>query len=229
MAPRVAFLWCWFGLMWCGTADAQSKSYDTLPYILDHHRARLALFEQEPIVTGKIMFVGNSITEGGNWKMLLQDSTVINRGIGGDITFGLLRRLDDIIKRKPSTVFLMIGINDISKNIPDAVILENIFTIVSRMKSALPKTKLMVQSILPTNNSFKTEIPQHYNKDDHVLTINAQLSRYSERFGYTYVDLFKHFQDSNGMLDVRYTYDGLHLNNAGYEHWVSILKKNKLL
>lgn len=228
MMQRVTFLLFWLGLM-SGVATAQTKPYDTIPYILDHHRARLAIFEKEPIETGKIMFVGNSITEGGNWKKLLQDSTIINRGIGGDITFGLLRRLDDIIKRKPASIFLMIGINDISKNIPDAVILENIFTIVSRLKSALPKTKLMVQSILPTNNSFKTELPQHFNKDDHVMTINAQLSRYSERFGFTYIDLFNHFQGKDGMLDARYTYDGLHLNNAGYEHWASFLKKNKLL
>lgn len=208
---------------------AQQKSYDTLPYILDHHRARLALFEKDPVVKGKVIFLGNSITEGGQWKKLFKDSTIINRGIGGDITFGILRRLEDITKREPSKLFLLIGINDISKDIPDEVILENIFTIVSKVKTASPKTKIIIQSILPTNNSFKNQLPQHYNKDEHVVIINAQLSRYAEKFGYTYVDLFTAFQDKEGKLEGRFTYDGLHLNNAGYEHWASVLKNLKLM
>jgi hypothetical protein len=66
--------------------------YDTIPFIPEHRPVRLAQFEREPIVTGKIMFLGNSITEMGNWKKVTGDSTVINRGIGGDITFGVLKR-----------------------------------------------------------------------------------------------------------------------------------------
>ena len=211
------------------TAAAQQKNYDTLPYILDHHRARLAQFEKEPIVKGKIIFLGNSITEGGNWKKLLNDSTIINRGIGGDITFGILKRMDDIIQREPSKIFLLIGINDISKNIPDEVILENIFTIVSRFRASLPKTKIFVQSIFPTNDSFKTNLPQHFNKDEHVVIINSQLAKYADKLKFTYVDLFAAFQDKEGKLDSRYTYDGLHLNSAGYQHWAAQLKNLKLL
>lgn len=211
------------------SVTAQQKNYDTLPYILDHHRARLAQFAKEPVVKGKIIFLGNSITEGGQWKKLLKDSTVINRGISGDVTFGVLKRLEDIIQREPSKVFLLIGINDISKNIPDEVILENIFSIVRKLKGSLPKTSIYVQSILPTNNSFKNTLPQHYNKDEHVIIINSQLMRYAEKIGFTYVDIYTPFQNKEGKLDARYTYDGLHLNNIGYEHWASILKNLKLL
>ena len=83
-------------------------------------------FKSEPMVTGKIVFLGNSITEMGDWKKLTGDSTVINRGIGGDITFGILQRLDEVLNRKPSKIFLLIGINDIGKDIPPAVIADNI-------------------------------------------------------------------------------------------------------
>jgi len=57
---------------------------------------------------------------------------VINRGIAGDITFGVLGRLDEVIARKPAKLFIKIGINDISKNIPDEIIVENILTMVRK-------------------------------------------------------------------------------------------------
>ncbi|MFM7850779.1 MAG: hypothetical protein ACKO96_02425, partial [Flammeovirgaceae bacterium] len=67
---------------------AQQQVYDTLPNLPEHYVKRMAIFNQQPIITGKVMMVGNSITEGGDWKKLLNDSTCINRGISGDVTFG---------------------------------------------------------------------------------------------------------------------------------------------
>src|SRR5437867_1020657 len=113
---------------------AQVKSYDTLTNLPDHYVKRCKVFESEPIVKGKIMMVGNSITEGGNWKTLLHDSTVINRGISGDVTFGVLNRLKDITDRQPSKLFLLIGVNDLSRNTPDDLIIENILMIITRIR-----------------------------------------------------------------------------------------------
>lgn len=204
------------------TADAQ-RNWDTIPNLPDHYKARLETFRKQPINTGKIMFVGNSITEGGNWKRLLKDSTVINKGISGDITFGILNRLEEIVRHKPSKLFLLIGINDISKNIPDEIILENVLTILSKIHSGTPTTKIYVQSILPTNNSFK-QFPENYDKNDHCMTINAQLKKYAERMNYTYVDLYSGFLDKESKLEATYSSDGLHLNSLGYRHWIEILK-----
>src|SRR5258708_3619159 len=95
------------------------RTWDSIPYGTDGFRAAVEKFRKEPVVTEKIIFLGNSITEGGNWKNLLKDSTAINRGISGDITFGILYRIDDVIRRQPAKVFLLIGINDISKGDPD--------------------------------------------------------------------------------------------------------------
>lgn len=131
----------------------------------------MTLFNEEPMVKGKIIFLGNSITEFGDWKQLLKDSTVINRGIASDITFGILNRLDEVIAHLPSKLFIKICINDISKDIPDKVIIENIFTIVERVKTGSPKTQIFVQSILPTNDSVKTKYPDAFNKNEHVVTV----------------------------------------------------------
>src|SRR6478609_5407451 len=135
------------------SAFAQKKSYDTLPNMPEHYVTRYQLFQKEPITTGRIIMVGNSITEGTDWKRLLNDSTIINRGISGDVTFGVLNRLKEITDRKPSKLFLLIGVNDLSRNTPDEVIIENIFSIVGKIHSQSPTTVIYIQSILPTNES----------------------------------------------------------------------------
>lgn len=203
---------------------AQKKNYDTLPNLPEHYTKRLTEFNKQPIVKGKIVMLGNSITEGGNWEKLLKDSTVINRGISGDVTFGVINRLDDVVKRQPSKVFLLIGINDLSRNTPDEVILENLFFIVSKIRSGSPKTEIFIQSILPTNESFKNFMPNFKGKASSILTINTQLQRYADKMKFMYIDLYSKFLDANGLMDAKYASDGLHLNELGYQHWVSILR-----
>ncbi len=210
-----------------GNSHAQ-KVWDTIPNLPAHYAERMATFNKEPVITGKIMFLGNSITEEANWKKLLKDSTIINRGISGDITFGLLNRTEDVIKRKPSKLFILIGINDLFKEIPDEVILQNILSLVRQVKSGSPKTAVFIQSILPVNKSFKN-FPRNYDKEDHIITINSQLKKLNKHFGYTYIDLYNQFTNGNLQLDEKYSYDGLHLNAAAYLHWSEILKTSKYL
>lgn len=204
-------------------AQENARTWDTLPRLVEHYQQKVAAFKKEKTTKTKILFLGNSITEGGNFKKLLKDSSVVNRGIGGDITFGILRRLDDVTRFQPSKLYLLIGINDLSKGIPEDVILENMFLIVTQIKKASPKTQVFVQSILPVNSSFKN-FPKGYDVMEGISVINGQLSKISKRFGYTYVDLYKHFTDKDGNLDATLSYDGLHLNAAGYQRWVTVLK-----
>ncbi|MBA4055530.1 MAG: sialate O-acetylesterase [Marivirga sp.] len=207
-------------------SQAQKRTYDTIPYVPDYYYKRLALFNQESFEKGKIIFLGNSITEFGNWKKLLKDSSVINRGIAGDITFGVLFRLDEVIAHQPSKLFIKIGINDIAKNIPDKVIVENILKMVVKVKTRSPETRVFIISILPTNDSVKTEYPDVFNKNTHVVTVNNQLMRNTKKLDFTFIDLYSEITDKHGNLDARYTVgDGLHLNDLGYQLWVELLGK----
>jgi len=221
----VSVLFCFVTLI----SEAQKRTYDTLPYVQDYYAKRLAIFKSEPVVENKIIFLGNSITQFGNWKKLLKDSSVINRGIAGDITFGVLNRLGEVIAHKPAKLFIKIGINDISKNIPDEVIVENILTMVRKVKIESPHSQIFVQSILPTNDAAKEEYPDAVNKNDHVVNVNNQLIKHAKSFGYTYIDLYSVFTDKEGRLDARYAVDGLHLNDSGYHRWIEILKNGKFL
>jgi lysophospholipase L1-like esterase len=211
-------------------AQGQKLPYDTTPYAMDYHNQRLAIFKKEPVVKGKIMFLGNSITEFGNWKKWLNDTTVINRGIAGDNTFGVLDRLQDVIDRQPAKLFLKIGINDIAKNIPDKVIVDNIFTIVQRVKTGSPTTQIFVHSILPTHDSVKIEYPDAYNKNNHVVNINNQIKQKAKKKGFTFVDIYTILSDTNGKLTAKYAEnDGLHLNTEGYQLWLNLLEKQGYL
>lgn len=226
---KIPFIIILMAVSVAGVCQSEKRTYDTLPNLPEHYTKRYELFKTEPIKEGRIIMVGNSITEGGDWKKLLQDSTVINRGISGDVTFGVLNRLKEITDRKPSKVFLLIGINDLSRNTPDEVILENIFNIITKIKSRSPKTIVYLQSILPTNESFKNLHKNFVGKGEHITTINAQLKKYAAKLKYIYVDLHSRFVDNEGRMEAKYSGDGLHLNAAGYAHWIEILKEEKIL
>jgi len=218
-------------LLLCLSANAQltnERIFDTIGFIPEHYPQRIAKFKSEPIVTGRIIFLGNSITEIGHWAKLTGDTTVVNRGIGGDITYGVLKRLDDIIARRPSKVFLLIGINDIGKDIPDTVIADNIRKIVVTILQGSPGTKIYVQSLLPLNPDVKN-FPQHYNKEEHVLRVNAMLPHVLASVNCTYINIFPLLLDDKQRLDAQYTLDGLHLNPKGFAIWVDYLKKQGYL
>lgn len=204
------------------------RLYDTGSTMPAHNAEKALLFEKEPIVKGKIIFLGNSITEAGKWAELTGDNSVINRGIGGDITFDLLKRVDDVIKRTPSKLFLLIGINDISKDIPDEVIVDNCKKIINKVHQQSPATKIYVQSILPLNTTV-TGFPQHYDKMGHVTSVNILLKKMTVQAGCTFVNLYPLFLDADKRLDKKYTTDGLHLKAEGYKIWVTYLQQKKYL
>lgn len=206
---------------------AQSVSYDSA-YRPASFKLKWELFESFHDAKTDIIFLGNSITAGTDWNELLSMSNCRNRGISGDITFGVLQRLDEVTEGKPAKVFILIGINDISRNIPDDVILANYQRIVERIRAASPATKIYIQTLLPVNNEF-TQHKNHYNKDEHISAVNEGLKKLGAAEKITVIDLHPHFQDAAKKLDKRYTVDGLHLNAAGYRVWEEVLKKGNYL
>ena len=181
-------------------------------------------FKSYPNSTSDIIFLGNSITAGTDWSELLGKTNCRNRGISGDITFGVLERLDEVTEGKPARVFILIGINDIQRNFPDSVISANHRHIVQKIKAASPRTKIYFFTLLPVNNEF-TQFKNHYNKDEHILAVNEALKKMAAEEKITLIDLHPHFLDAQKKLDKRYTMDGLHLNAAGYKVWAGILKE----
>lgn len=204
----------------------QNIRYDTIRYAKEYYQKRVATFNSEKVVKYKVIFLGNSLTQFGDWGKLLGDSTVINRGIAGDNTYGVLARLNDIMIRKPEKLFIEIGINDISQNIPQPIIIKNILSIVKQVHKNSPGTKVYITSILPTNDDVKTEYPASYHKNKQINFINSELIRHADAVNYTYIDLNSWVKDKKGDLDMRYAKpDGIHLSQQGYDIWVKLINK----
>lgn len=174
------------------------------------------------------IFLGNSITANTDWSDLLSNYRAKNRGISADITFGVLERLGDVTKNKPSKIFLLIGINDISRNIPDELIIRNFHRIVSRIRSESPRTKIYVHTLMPVNHTFK-KFPNHYGKDEHILFINNEIRKLADNKKIFVIDLYPAFLDKDNTLIAEFTHDGLHLTAAGYQNWAKILKDGNYL
>jgi lysophospholipase L1-like esterase len=192
------------------------------------YQVQVEQFRAYPDSRKDIVFLGNSLTAHPNWNELLGLKHARNRGISGDISYGVLERLDEVTAGKPSKVFLLIGINDISRNIPDSLILNNYKKIVRRIKAESPATKLYIQTLLPTNNKF-TKFKRHYNREENVYWLNNELKKLAAEESITLIDLHPEFADSEGRLIEAYTHDGLHLTYEGYQKWADILKKGKYL
>lgn len=180
-------------------------------------------FESYPDSSDDIIFLGNSITARAQWNELLLLPQARNRGISGDTTFGILERLHEVTEGQPAQIFLLIGINDISRNFPDDEIIQNYETIITRVQKESPNTRLVVQTILPVNSSFGV-YERHYNKDGHIAKVNKGIKRLARKYGLTLIDLHPMFQDESGSLKAEYTDEGLHLNEKGYIHWAEILR-----
>lgn len=80
-----------------------------------YYYERKSVFENTPDTKNEIIFVGNSIIEGGNWTALFPNKNVVNRGTSGDVTDGTLFRLNEVTSSKPSKLFLMTGTNNLAK------------------------------------------------------------------------------------------------------------------
>lgn len=193
-----------------------------------YYQGRMELFHTLPLQQKGIVFLGNSITERGNWNELLPGQKIMNRGIGGDNTFGVLARLEMVVKAKPKKVFLLIGINDLSRALPREVILHNYERIINYIRTNSPKTTLYVQSVLPLYEPLTTAAYLK-NKKDSILQLNVGIKALADKYRLTYINLHEVFADANGDLIKEYTADGIHLKPAAYVRWVDFLRKKKYL
>jgi lysophospholipase L1-like esterase len=187
------------------------------PYYSLHYRLRTLFFSFDPSPNHPVVFLGDSITYGGDWSKLFPDSPVENRGIGGDTTLGLLNRLDQVIKLKPTEIFLMIGTNDLCYNRTRPEIIANYRRILERFRKELPNTKVYVENVLPFNDQLFPS--RGLRKNDEIRKLNAELRQLAADFRDPYLDLATAFTGPDGRLPAEYTSDGLHLSEAGYILW----------
>ena len=179
--------------------------------------SRRRYFDAVGIAKGRVLFLGDSITEGGLWPDLFPDLATSNRGIGGEATYDLLERVDAAIN-EPAAVSLMIGTNDLhgprELRAPDQVV-ARVDEIVRRIRDAAPSALILVHSVLPRTSHFASRIRAY----------NEGYREVADRHGAEYVDLWPAFTDASGAaIRPEYSKDNLHLTPAGYLAWADVLR-----
>lgn len=194
------------------------KAYET-----ENYKSRIAQFQAEGLAQNQLVFLGNSLTQGGKWDTLFPKQHPVNRGISGDNTEGVLARLNEITKSKPAKVFLLIGINDISQNYNNDYLCSNFEKIVQQLKIESPETIIYIQSILPVNNDFG-RYKKLINKEKQIVQLNKRLKYLCKSEKIHYINLYPLFLQEKRILNREYTTDGLHLNEAGYQIWANAIR-----
>ena len=202
------------------------------------YHKRIKQFKENPIGYNKIVFLGNSITEGGgDWNERFDISNAVNRGITGDFTISMQARLNEIYHYKPSKVFLLIGINDIFDGVVSYVpnktpqrIKQNILNIVDTIKFHSKETDVFIHTILPVNEEeFRKNrgfYPDHeYPIEKQIKEINHQLLSSESSGEYKIIDLHSLFVNEDGKMMKELARDGLHLNENGYKKWCEHIKE----
>ncbi len=182
---------------------------------------RNEVLEKLPVHTNEIIMLGDSHTQNFEWHEIFNDVPILNRGINGDITKGVLNRINEVVERKPNKIFLQIGINDLLFGYAIDSVFDNYKAIIQTIKAKSPETDIYVQSLLPTNrNIHYTDKPVLPN----ILTLNTRLKDFCVAQQLPFIDLFPYFIVEQKMNPRYNCGDDLHLNGDGYMLWVQIIK-----
>ena len=167
---------------------------------------------------GRIVFIGNSITQG--WKNFMPEmfdnQTFINRGISGQTSTEMLVRFrTDVINLKPKVVVILAGTNDIAGNTLFRG-LEIVAGNISSMAELASQNniKVILCSLLPAAN-FPWR--KGKNPDIKIPLLNRLIKDYAQKKGFYYLDYYNLMNDGNNGLKKDYGNDGVHPNMNGYK------------
>jgi len=180
----------------------------------EHFQMRLAQIEAQPILNGGVLLAGDSITEGWLGTDIDFGVPMSNHGIGWDTVTGLKSRLPQMLQHSPDKVFILIGTNDIGYNRQAEVMAGELSEIVEVFKREKPSVKIFIQSVMPREVEALAAVDN----------INLAYKEVTKEQGVTFIDLGPVFTAPNRTLKPELTYDGLHLNEKGYQVWAEVLK-----
>jgi lysophospholipase L1-like esterase len=170
-----------------------------------------------PAAPGRVVFMGDSITDGWRLATSFPDKPYVNRGISGQTTPQMLVRFyPDVIELKPAAVIILAGTNDIARNTgPEtAEMMQRNFMAMADLAKA-NGIKVIFCSIMPVSDYSRKQTVNHPPAD--ILKINAWMQGYAAKIGAIYADYFTPLADEKGFFKQPLSADGLHPNAAGYE------------
>jgi lysophospholipase L1-like esterase len=163
--------------------------------------------------TYDVVMLGDSLTARGRWDVFFPLSDIGNYGIGGNTTQNIIDRLDAVLATKAKKVFLMAGTNDIAHSVPVENIMSNLIYIADAIAGA-GITPIVQSTVLAGRNSVS--------RNPRINSINSSLESQVVAKGYVYINLNAALAPGGALSD-EHTNDGIHLTDAGYAAWVSVV------
>ena len=166
-----------------------------------------------------IIFIGDSIVEYFPLHELLQSpKTLVNRGIRGYKTDLLLENLDaHLFGQALDKVFLLLGTNDIGKEMSQTETLANLEAVVQEISRDYPLAQIQLLSVLPVNEQEQYKGTVYIRTNEKIQALNRAYQELAQAYyQVSYVDVYSSLLDEVGQLAEAYTTDGLHLSVAGY-------------
>ena len=182
---------------------------------------------QVSVVEPDILFIGDSIVEYYPLQELFGTSkTIVNRGIRGYQTGLLLENLDaHLYGGAVDKIVLLIGTNDIGKDVPVNEALNNLEAIIQSIAHDYPLTEIKLLSILPVNESEEYKQTVYIRTNEKIKKWNQAYKELASAYMQVeFVPVFDSLIDQEGQLKKDYTTDGLHLSVTGYQVLTKALK-----
>ncbi len=182
-----------------------------------YHADNEALKAQGP-ADGRVVFLGDSITDGWRLADFFPNKSYVNRGISGQTTPQMLARFyRDVINLLPAAVIILAGTNDIARNTgpQTAGMIQDNFRAMTELARA-HRIRVILCSLLPVSDYGKTPQTGRRPPSD-ILKLNGWLREYAAGVGAIYADYYAAVVDEKGFLRAGFSQDGLHPNQQGYE------------
>jgi lysophospholipase L1-like esterase len=209
------------------TASAQPQDRVRTDWAyLERYRAENAALKPPAAGENRVVFMGNSITEGWAkyFPAMFPSKPYIGRGISGQTTPQMLVRFrQDVIALNPRVVVLLAGTNDIAGNTGPSTLemIEDNITSMAELARA-NGIAVVLCSVLPAHDfAWKKGLAPAQK----IVALNAWIKRYAASHGAAYVDYHSALADERQGLKAAFSPDGVHPNEAGYRIMAPLVEK----
>jgi lysophospholipase L1-like esterase len=203
----------------CLAGTAQTLANQLLDWNqLGRYHADNEKLKTQPAEPGRVVFMGDSITDGWKLAQYFPGKPYVNRGISGQTTPQMLARwFEDVINLKPAAVLIYAGTNDIARNTGPQTIemVEENFQAMTEL-ARLHGIKVILCAVTPVSDYGPRKMTEGRPPAD-ILNINEWLKAYAAKTNSVYADYFTALVDDKGFMKEGFSRDGLHPIDKGYE------------